>query len=112
MECLAGRTRRDAGFISGRSARARFERVRFIGEYNFAGQFPQSPAPLSGGLVKAEWFKRYRENELLGCFERVVQSWDTATKATELSHFSVCTTWGVADKNLFLLGLFRSRLEY
>src|SRR5262252_5559817 len=40
------------------------ERIRHtIGEYNFAGQYQQSPAPLGGGLVKAEWFKRYRENE-------------------------------------------------
>src|SRR5580704_16223745 len=30
---------------------------RTIGEYNFAGQYQQSPAPLGGGLVKAQWFK-------------------------------------------------------
>jgi predicted phage terminase large subunit-like protein len=85
---------------------------RTIGEYNFAGQYQQSPAPLGGGLVKAEWFKRYRENELPERFERIVQSWDTANKATELSDFSVCTTWGVRGKDLFLLGVFRRRLEY
>ncbi len=85
---------------------------RTIGEYNFAGQYQQSPAPLGGGLVKAEWFKRYRENELPERFDRIVQSWDTANKATELSDFSVCTTWGVNGKHLFLLGLFRRRLEY
>ena len=61
---------------------------RTIGEYNFAGQYQQSPAPLGGGLVKAEWFKRYRQNELPGRFDRIVQSWDTANKATELSDFS------------------------
>ena len=44
-------------------------------------------------------------------FDRIVQSWDTANKATELSDYSVCTTWGVKDKDLFLLGLFRRRLE-
>ena len=52
----------------------------------------QSPAPLGGGLVKAEWFKRYREHERPERFDRIVQSWDTANKATELSDFSVCTT--------------------
>src|SRR5882724_6136379 len=89
------------------------ERIRrTIGEYNFAGQYQQSPAPLGGGLVKAEWFKRYRENERPERFDRIVQSWDTANKATELSDFSVCTTWGVSGKNFFLLGLFRRRLEY
>ena len=85
---------------------------RTIGEYNFAGQYQQSPAPLGGGMVKAEWFKRYRENERPQRFERIVQSWDTANKATELSDFSVCTTWGVSGKHLFLLGVFRRRLEY
>jgi predicted phage terminase large subunit-like protein len=85
---------------------------RTIGEYNFAGQYQQSPAPLGGGLVKAEWFKRYRENERPERFDRIMQSWDTANKATELSDFSVCTTWGVRGKDLFLLGLFRRRLEY
>jgi predicted phage terminase large subunit-like protein len=85
---------------------------RTIGEYNFAGQYQQSPAPLGGGMVKAEWFKRYRQNERPERFDRIVQSWDTANKATELSDFSVCTTWGVSGKHLFLLGVFRRRLEY
>jgi hypothetical protein len=71
----------------------------------------QSPAPLGGGLVKAEWFKRY-DKERPESFKRIVQSWDTANKATELSDFSVCTTWGVRGKNLYLLGLVRQRLEY
>jgi len=85
---------------------------RTIGEYNFAGQYQQSPAPLGGGLVKADWFKRYNENERPERFDRIVQSWDTANKATELSDFSVCTTWGVCGKNVYLLGLLRQRLEY
>jgi predicted phage terminase large subunit-like protein len=67
---------------------------------------------LGGGLVKAEWFKRYRQSELPERFDRIVQSWDTANKATELSDFSVCTTWGVKGKELFLLAVFRQKLEY
>src|SRR5467141_184278 len=89
------------------------DRIRqTIGEYNFAGQYQQTPAPLGGGLVKAEWFKRYRASEQPESFDRVVQSWDTANKATELSDFSVCTTWGIKGKDLFLLDLLRKRLEY
>jgi predicted phage terminase large subunit-like protein len=89
------------------------DRIRgTIGEYNFAGQHQQSPAPLGGGLVKTEWFKRYDGKSRPETFERIVQSWDTANKATELSDFSVCTTWGVKGKDLFLLALFRRRLEY
>jgi predicted phage terminase large subunit-like protein len=45
-------------------------------------------------------------------FDRVVQSWDTANKATALSDFSVCTTWGVKEKKLYLLSVLRKRLEY
>src|SRR5215468_5072173 len=85
---------------------------RTIGEYNFASQCQQSPAPLGGGLVKTEWFKRYRDSDKPECFDRIVQSWDTANKATELSDFSVCTTWGIRGKNLYLLSVFRRRLEY
>src|SRR6266404_7960005 len=77
---------------------------RTIGEYKVAGQYQQSPAPLGGGLVKAEWFKHYGETERSERFERIVQSWDTANEATELSDFSVCTTWGVRGKVLFLVG--------
>src|SRR6266478_2160888 len=96
-----------------RESLATLEHIRrTIGEYNFAGQYQQSPAPLGGGMVKEAWFKRYSEKERPERFERIMQSWDTANKATELSDFSVCTTWGVHGKNLYLLGLLRQRLEY
>jgi len=62
--------------------------------------------------VKAEWFKHYDAKDLPESFDRIVQSWDTANKATELSDFSVCTTWGIKGKNLYLLGVLRKRLEY
>ena len=82
------------------------------GEYNFAGQYQQAPAPLGGGLVKAGWFKIYAPNELPLKFEMVFQSWDTANKPTELSDYSVCTTWGVKDKHIYLLHVLRRRMDY
>jgi len=82
------------------------------GEYNFAGQYQRAPAPLGGGLVKAEWFQTYTAVDLPLEFEMVYQSWDTANKATELSDYSVCTTWGVKDKHVYLLHVFRKRLGY
>ena len=85
---------------------------RTIGEYNFAGQYQQSPAPLGGGLVKREWFTCYDEKDLPERFDRIVQSWDTANKVTELSDFSVCTTWGIKGKNVYLLYVLRERLKY
>jgi predicted phage terminase large subunit-like protein len=83
-----------------------------IGEYLFAGQYQQSPAPLDGGIVKRSWFQRYSPLELPTKFEMVFQSWDTANKAAEIHDFSVCTTWGVYQKHLFLLNVLRKRMEY
>ena len=82
------------------------------GEYNFAGQYQQAPAPLGGGLVKAEWFKTYTAADVPSNFEMSFQSWDTANKPTELSDYSVCTTWGVKEKHIYLLHVFRKRLSY
>ena len=41
-----------------------------------------------------------------------MQSWDTANKASELSYFSACTSWGIKGKNLYLLHVRRKRMEY
>jgi predicted phage terminase large subunit-like protein len=84
---------------------------RTIGEYNFAGQYQQQPAPLGGGMVKATWFKTYVPGEEPSSFNMVFQSWDTANKSTELSDFSVCTTWG-RNKKLYLLHVLRKRMDY
>ena len=83
-----------------------------VGEYNFAGQYQQAPAPLGGGLVKAVWFRQYAADALPEKFERIVQSWDTASKASELSDFSVCTSWGILGKELYLIDVLRQRMEY
>jgi predicted phage terminase large subunit-like protein len=85
---------------------------RTQGEYNFAGQYQQAPSPYGGGMVKAEWFRRYSAVEEPLDFELVVQSWDTANKASELSDYSVCTTWGIKQKKCYLLNVMRRRLEY
>jgi len=82
------------------------------GAYNFAGQYQQAPAPLGGGLVKVEWFKTYTAADLPASFEMTFQSWDTANKPTELSDYSVCTTWGMKEKHVYLLHVLRKRLGY
>src|SRR5271155_4188117 len=85
---------------------------RTIGEYNFAGQYQQAPSPQGGGMVKAAWFRSHTPNERPDKFDRIVQSWDTANKASELSNFSVCTSWGIKGKDLYLLHVLRRRMEY
>jgi predicted phage terminase large subunit-like protein len=85
---------------------------RTMGEWNFAGQYQQAPAPQGGGMVKAEWFLSYGLDERAETFDEIVQSWDTANKETELSDFSVCTTWGIKREKIFLLHVLRKRLNY
>jgi predicted phage terminase large subunit-like protein len=85
---------------------------RTLGERNFAGQYQQAPAPPEGNLVKQEWFRRYAPNEQPARFEQVIQSWDTANKVSELSDYSVCTTWGIRARQIYLLDVFRQRLEF
>lgn len=85
---------------------------RTIGEHNFASQYQQAPAPLEGGLIKVAWFKTYAEGELPPRVDQIVQSWDTANKPSELADYSVCTTWAVHGKRIYLQDVFRQRLDY
>lgn len=88
-------------------------RLREIqGEYNFAGQYQQAPAPMGGGMIKTQWFKTYTPAELPKEFDLILQSWDTANKNSELSDYSVCTTWGISGSHLYLLHVLRDRLNY
>jgi len=85
---------------------------RTIGEYNFAGQYQQSPAPLGGGMVKQEWFKRYSDRDLPQSFDKIIQSWDTANKPSELADYSVCSTWGIKNNRIYLIHVLRERMAY
>lgn len=82
-----------------------------IGEYNFSGQYQQSPIPPGGGMVKERWLKYYEPGAQPRGM-RVIQSWDTANKPSELSDYSVCTTWGINGKDVYLLDVLRARLGY
>ena len=82
-----------------------------IGTRFFSAQYLQMPAPPGGSIVKEEWFPRYNPIDLPP-FESIIQSWDTASKASQLSDFSVCTTWGRKGRNFFLLHVLRKRLDY
>jgi predicted phage terminase large subunit-like protein len=88
------------------------EQRRGMNDYNFFAQYQQNPQPPSGIFVKREWLKYYRPDEKPERFDQILQSWDTANKDSELANFSVCTTWGIKDRLLFLLDVFRQKLEF
>jgi predicted phage terminase large subunit-like protein len=80
--------------------------------YNFAAQYQQDPQPPSGLIVKRNWLKFYSGEERPESFDQIVQSWDTANKVTELSDYSVCTTWGYKEPRMYLLDVSRQKLEF
>ena len=82
-----------------------------IGEYNFAGQYQQSPAPLGGGMVKEEWLKPYKANALPN-FDQIIVSCDTGSKPTELADYSAITVWGYRDPDVYLLHVYRAKVGY
>jgi predicted phage terminase large subunit-like protein len=81
-------------------------------EYNVTAQYQQNPQPPSGIIVKRDWLRFYGPNDLPGKFAQIVQSWDTANKDSELANFSVCTTWGLKDKCMYLINVFRRKLNF
>jgi len=85
---------------------------RLLGTEFFAAQYLQMPAPPGGGVIKLDWFGRY-DLSSKPHFVRIIQSWDCAAKASQVSDHSVCTTWGVTySGEVYLLHVFRERLEY
>lgn len=81
-----------------------------IGEYNFQSQYQQDPGVREGGVIKREW-QHYYES-LPQYFDYTLQSWDTASKSSEMSDYSVCTTWGVHSGKIYLVDVFRQKLEF
>lgn len=83
-----------------------------VGEARFATQYQQRPAPAGGGLVKADWFRRYSQADRPESFDEVIQSWDTANTTKEWSDWTVCTTWGRTAESIYLLSVHRERMLF
>ncbi len=85
---------------------------REIGNAAFSAQYLQNPTPPGGNRIRWEWFGSYDFDPERSMFQKVVQSWDTGFSEEPTSSFSVCTTWGLLDKNWHLLDLVRGRYVY
>lgn len=83
-----------------------------MGSQAFSAQYQQAPIPAGGALIKGAWFRTYGHPPDRVENDRIIQSWDTGTKAGESNDYSVCTTWLMRGKNYYLLDVFRKRLEY
>ncbi len=63
-------------------------------------------------MIRWAWFGSYGELPPRGLNGRVIQSWDTASKAEEINDYSVCTTWQETGNSYYLIDVVRERLEY
>ena len=83
---------------------------REMGTPAFSAQYQQQPVPVGGGMIQWSWFKFYAGT--LPAPEETVISWDTASKNTELSDYSVGTVWGRFADQYVLLDLVRGKYAY
>lgn len=87
-----------------------------MGEYAYATQHLQLPAPEKGGIFKKDgwhWHKVRGKIEL----KYIIESWDTALVDTAGACFSVNTVWGIIEdqyeiRKAILLNLWKGKLEY
>ena len=85
---------------------------REMGEQAFNAQYQQNPIPPNGGMVRWDWFPTYDERPARETFSKIVQSWDTGMSAQPDSDYSVCLTFGFANRCWHLLDVYRRQLDF
>lgn len=83
-----------------------------MGSQTFSAQYQQAPIIPGGALIKRDWFRYYQQAPARQANDQIVQSWDTASKASSTSNFSVCTTWLKQGSDFYLVDVYRERLEF
>ena len=84
-----------------------------VGLYFWNAMFQQSPEPLGGGKLKRSWIKQYLSHELPDLEDMsIYQGWDLAISTKETADYTVCTTIGVDENNIFVLDWYRSRIDF
>lgn len=80
-----------------------------LGEYGYAGQGQQRPAPAEGGIIKRAWLRYWLEYP--EDLEFIIQSWDFPVKKTGKS-FAVGFVFGFKAPNTYLLDRFRAHTGF
>ena len=88
------------------------ETKEVLGAAAFSAQFLQQPVPADGNMVSWQWFNRYISLPEKTYSDKIVQSWDTASKSHELADYSSCVTAFVGKNDIYILDIFKGRLDY
>lgn len=75
----------------------------------FAALYQQSPEIDGGNIFKRDKFKFV---STLPNFEFIIQSIDGAWEINKENDYSVCTTYGVAGNNAYLIDIWRDKVHY
>ena len=79
---------------------------------DFNALYQQRPVIISGNLIKREWFIAELTANWPIKYDFIGQFWDTAFKAGKHNDYSVCVTLAKRDGVLYLLNVFREKLEF
>jgi predicted phage terminase large subunit-like protein len=85
---------------------------RDMGEVFYSAQYQQNPIPLAGNIIKAAWFKDYENAPDIQPRDLIVISIDTAMKGDPGADYSVATIWLSHGDNMYLLDVWRERVDY
>jgi predicted phage terminase large subunit-like protein len=83
-----------------------------MGSAVFSAQYQQSPVPADGLIVKRAWLQYYDVVPARQPGDRIAQSWDTASKDGAFSDWSVCVTALVGRRGVYVLDVFRAKLQF
>lgn len=84
--------------------------TRFENPEMFNAMYQLSPEMDGGNIVKREWFNnRYDLKEILR-LNYVIISFDTAWKTAERNDYTVGVAWGIRDKNIYILDVWRDKI--
>ena len=83
-----------------------------MGSFKFSAQYQQNPLPPEGEIIKWSGFQFYDVLPPPEPGDEMVQSWDTACKAEQLSDYSVCETFLVRGNKYYLVDVLRQKLDY
>ena len=89
------------------------EKIR-MGSAGYAAQHQGRPAPASGNIFKRHWFEEYAldPDAMAKQCQRIVQSWDFASKKGEENDYTCCTTWGIRKNGYYLLDVWLEKVEF
>ncbi len=80
-----------------------------IGGRAFESLYQGNPTVAEGQIIKREWWQYFKVRPE---FTRTIHSWDTAFKDKTLNDYSVCTIWGETQTRIYLLDVWRAKVEF